>query len=233
MFQNSGGVIDRVELPGMKGSPSPAPQPIVRIVDDDASFLKGLARMLRAAGFVVETFASAEEFLARPKAEVPGCVLVDLQMPGLSGLDLQAALAQAGLPLPVVFLSGHGNVPTTVQAMRRGAEDFLTKQASKRELLEAVKRALVRDARERAERARLQALRQPFALLTAREREVLRHVVQGKLNKQIAADLGIHERTVKLHRTHITTKLKVHSVAELTRLVQAAGVFQPTMQSNT
>ena len=194
------------------------PVSIVRIVDDDVSFLRAVARMLRASGFVVKTFASAVEFLARPELDVPGCVLVDLQMPGLSGLELQEALAKAGHMLPVIFLSGQGDIPTTVQAMRRGAEDFLTKRAPKEEVLEAVKRALLRDSSERAERARLAALSAPFATLTPRELEVLKHVVQGRLNKQIAYDLGIHERTVKLHRTAITTKLGVHSTAELTQL---------------
>ena len=204
----------------------PSPLPLVRVVDDDASFLKGVARMLRASGFAVETFASAAEFLARPEPDVPGCVLVDLQMPGLSGLDLQEALAKAGRPMPVVFLSGHGDVPTTVRAMRRGAEDFLTKRAPKEQLLDAVKRALARDARERAERARVEALRAPFAALTSREREVLAHVLTGQLNKQIAGDLGIDERSVKRHRTSIMTKLQVQSVAELTRLVQDAGLWR-------
>ena len=194
------------------------PLSIVRIVDDDVSFLRAVARMLRASGFVVKTYASASEFLARPELDVPGCVLVDLQMPGLSGLDLQEALAKAGHRLPVIFLSGNGDIPTTVQVMRGGAEDFLTKLAPKEELIDAVKRALARDARERAERARLAGLRAPFAALTPRELEVLKHVVQGRLNKQIAYDLGIHERTVKLHRTAITTKLGVHSTAELTKL---------------
>jgi FixJ family two-component response regulator len=199
------------------------PAPIVRVVDDDASYLAAVARLLRASGFVVQTFASAAEFLARPELDVPGCVLVDLQMPGLSGLDLQEALATAGHPLPVIFLSGHGNIPTTVQAMRRGAEDFLTKRGPKEELIEAVKRALSRDASERVQRARLAAVRALFAALTPREREVLGHVVQGRLNKQIAYDLAIHERTVKLHRTAITTKLGVQSVAELTKLWMEAG----------
>jgi FixJ family two-component response regulator len=197
--------------------------PIVRIVDDDVSFLRAVARMLRASGFVVKTYASALEFLARPELEVPGCVLVDLQMPGLSGLDLQEALAKAGHMLPVIFLSGQGDIPTTVQAMRGGAEDFLTKLAPKEELIDAVTRALRRDAHERAERARLQSLRAPFAALTPRELEVLKHVVRGRLNKQIAYDLSIHERTVKLHRTAITTKLGVHSTAELTKLWMEAG----------
>jgi two-component system response regulator FixJ len=197
--------------------------PIVRIVDDDVSFLRAVARMLRASGFVVKTFASALEFLARPELDVSGCVLVDLQMPGLSGLDLQEALAKAGHMLPVIFLSGHGDIPTTVQVMRGGAEDFLTKLAPKEELIDAVKRALTRDASERAERARLASLRAPFAALTPRELEVLKHVVRGRLNKQIAYDLGIHERTVKLHRTAITTKLGVHSTAELTKLWMEVG----------
>ena len=195
-----------------------APVPIVRIVDDDASFLTAVARMLCASGFAVKTFDSAAEFLVRPELDVPGCVLVDLQMSGLSGLDLQEALAKEEHRLPVIFLTGHGDIPTTVQAMRRGAEDFLTKLAPKEDLLDAVKRAIDRDARERAGRAQLEALRSRFNALTPREREVLQHVVQGKLNKQIAYDLGIHERTVKLHRTAIKTKLNVDSTAELTKL---------------
>lgn len=201
-----------------------APAPLVRVVDDDASLAKAVARMLRASGFAVKTFASAAEFLAGPELDVPGCVLADLLMPGLSGMDLQEALAKAGQRLPVIFLSGHGDVPTAVQAMQRGAEDFLTKRAPKEKLLEAVRRAIARDARERAEQARLEALHERFAALTPRELEVLKHVVRGRLNKQIAGDLGIHERTVKLHRTAITTKLGVHSAAELTRLwVDFAG----------
>src|SRR5689334_23423501 len=151
------------------------PAPTIFIVDDDPSFLRAVGRMLRASGFVVKTFASAKEFLGWPELDAPGCLLVDLQMPGLSGLDLQEELAKAGHMMPVVFLSGHGDIPTTVRAMRRGAEDFLTKRAPKEELLEAVKRALARDARERAERARLQALHAPFAKLTPRELEVLRY----------------------------------------------------------
>jgi two-component system response regulator FixJ len=141
----------------------------------------------------------------------------------LGGLDVQAALAKEAYALPVVFLTGQGDIPSTVQAMRRGAEDFLTKLAPRDDLLDAVKRALDRDARERAGHARLEALRARLAVLTSREREVLQHVVQGRLNKQIAHDLGIHERTVKLHRTAITTKLGVHSAAELTKLWLEAG----------
>ncbi len=201
--------------------------PIVRIVDDDASFRTALARMLVASGFEVKTFSSAVEFLLQPELDVPGCVLVDLQMPGLSGLDLQEALAKTGHKLPIVFLSGHGDIPTTVQVMRRGAEDFLTKTAPKEELIDAVTRALSRDADNRSEGARRAALRAPFAMLTPRELEVLQHVVRGRINKEIAYDLGIHERTVKLHRTAITTKLGVHSTAELTKLWIEVEALEP------
>jgi FixJ family two-component response regulator len=195
-----------------------ATEPIVRIVDDDASFLAATARMLRASGFAVRTFGSAAQFLNQAELDVPGCVLLDLQMPEINGLELQETLATLERRLPVIFLSGQGDIPASVKAMRRGAEDFLTKLAPKEALLDAVQRAFDRDARERAERARLAALHGRFAALTSRESEVLRHVVAGKLNKQIAFDLAIHERTVKLHRTAIMTKLKVTSVAELTKL---------------
>ncbi|HAB19386.1 MAG TPA: response regulator [Verrucomicrobiota bacterium] len=196
---------------------------LIRVVDDDNSFRTAIARFLRASGFEVKAYAAAAEFLADPSVETPGCVLLDLEMPQLSGLDLQDALTKADIRLPVVFVSGQGDIPKTVLAMRRGAEDFLTKSCSREVLLEAIHRAVARDATERQTRARLHELQAKLEELTEREREVLRHVVQGRLNKQIAADLGIHERTVKLHRTHLTTKLEVRSVAELTRLVQEAG----------
>jgi len=199
--------------------------PIVHVVDDDASFRTAVSRLLRANGFSVQTYSSAQDFLAQRDTDAPGCVLADLRMPEMNGLDLQTALAQTPNPLPILFLTGHGDIPSSVQAMRDGAEDFLEKRAPKEKLLDAVTRALARDSREREARDRRRALRALFDTLTEREREVLSHVVQGRLNKQIAWDLGIHERTVKLHRTAITTKLKVESVAELTRLTQEAGIF--------
>jgi FixJ family two-component response regulator len=189
-------------------------------------FLRSVSRFLRASGFQVVIHNSAAEFLGELRPDMTGCVITDLRMPGMDGMALQEALHRAGQPLPILFLTGHGDIPLTVQAMRQGAVDFLTKRAPKEDLIDAVNRALALGQQQQAERARLQALRQPFAMLTDREREVLQHLVQGKLNKQIAADLGIHERTVKLHRTHITNKLQVHSVAELTRLVQESGLFQ-------
>jgi len=199
--------------------------PIIHVVDDDASFLTAISRLLRANGFSVKAYSSAHEFLAQRDADAPGCVLADLRMPQMNGLDLQSALAQSTNPLPIVFLTGHGDISSTVRAMRGGAEDFLEKRAPKETLLDAVTRALGRDSRERGARERKRELRALFGTLTERELEVLSHVVRGRLNKQIAGDLDIHERTVKLHRTAITTKLKVQSVAELTRLTQEADVF--------
>lgn len=200
-------------------------EPVVYLIDDDVAYLRAAARLLRVSGFKVVIHNSAAEFLAGLKPELAGCVVTDLQMPGMDGMALQAALRQAGSLLTLVFVTGHGDIPTSVQAMRQGAEDFLTKNAPKADLLAAVNRALARNAQLRAEHARMQALREPFEQLTDREREVLRHVLQGKMNKEIAAVLDIHERTVKLHRTAITTKLRVHSVAELTHLAEAAGFW--------
>jgi len=197
----------------------------VFIVDDDTSFLQSVSRLLRAVGYTVQAFASASEFLARLAPGMSGCVVTDLQMPGMNGLELQAALRRSANPLPVIFLTGQGDIPATVNAMRSGAEDFLTKRAPKEELLAAVERAFQRDAQERQQREQLRSLRQRFDELSQRELEVLSHVVQGRMNKQIAADLNINERTVKLHRTNITRKLAVQSVAELTRLVDEAGLF--------
>jgi two-component system response regulator FixJ len=199
--------------------------PIVHIVDDDASFLAAASRLLRASGFAVKTFSSASDFFARRDTDAPGCVVADLQMPEMNGLDLQSALARTCNPLPTLFLTGQGDIPSSVRAMRGGAEDFLEKSAPKEKLIDAVKRALARDEREREERIRQRELRARFDALSERELEVLGHVVKGRLNKQIADDLGIHERTVKLHRTAITMKLGVPSVAELTRLTLDAGIF--------
>lgn len=197
---------------------------VIHLVDDDRSFLTAMSRLLRGMGFAVQTFNSATEFLAQFAVDTRGCVIVDLNMPGVSGLELQESLVKAGNSIPIVFLTGAGDLPSSVRAMRRGAEDFLSKRAPKDELLDAVRRALERDARDHAERARLRNLQAPFATLTPREREVLTHVLQGKLNKQTARDLGVDERSVKRHRTSIMAKLRVESVAELTHLVHAAGL---------
>jgi two-component system response regulator FixJ len=197
--------------------------PTVFVVDDDASFATGLKRMLRASGYAVKSYTSAAEFLAHRPAGAAGCVVADLQMPGMNGMALQQTLAQSDDPLPIVFLTGHGDIPASVMAMRRGAEDFLTKTAPREQLLEAIRRALARDARERRARAHRSGLQGRFAALTPREREVLAQVLRGRLNKQIAADLGIDERSVKRHRTSLMAKLQVRSVAELAQLAAEAG----------
>ena len=201
------------------------PRPVVFVVDDDPSFLTAVSRLLRAAGFEVEPFSAAAELVARLRGDAAGCVVADLRMPGLDGLALQEALGRAGCPIPLVFLSGQADVPAAASAPMRGAEDFLTKTAPKEDLLDAVARALSRSEREREEGTRRLAQRALFARLTSREQEVLAHVVQGRLNKQIASRLDLHERTVKLHRTHLTVKLGRASVAELTRWAQEAGLL--------
>ena len=201
--------------------------PTVFVVDDDASFLTSVSRLLRASRFAVRAFPSAEEFLSHLPADAAGCVVADLQMPGMNGSELQKVLARTGNSLPLVFLTGHGEIPDSVCAMRQGAEDFLTKRAPRQALLDAVRRALRRDARERGERARVRGLRARFDALSEREREVLQHVLRGQLNKQIAADLGIHKRTVKLHRTAITTKLGVPSMANDHSLTKPACTGSP------
>ena len=196
---------------------------IVHIVDDDESFLRSMARLLRVSGYKVRAFKSVDEFLAREDPEAPGCVVTDLNMPRRSGFDLQSALAVSDNPLPAVFVTGQGDIPSSVRAMRAGAEDFLTKRSPKAQLLSAVDRALQRDAAERAERAVHSRVRNRLEALTARERQVLDGVARGLLNKQIAEELGIAERTVKPHRTTLTQKLGVHSAAELALLVRDAG----------
>jgi RNA polymerase sigma factor (sigma-70 family) len=203
--------------------PDEAP-PTVFVVDDDESFARGLERMLRASGYAVRCFTSAADFLAHRPAGAAGCIVADLKMPGMDGMSLQLTLARSDDSLPMVFLTGHGDIPTSVTAMRRGAEDFLTKTAPRDQLLRAIERALARDARERLARAHRRGLQARFSGLTPREREVLAHVLRGQLNKQIAADLGISERSVKRHRTSLMEKLRVESVAALTRLALEAGI---------
>ncbi len=202
----------------------------VFVVDDDPSFLATITRWLRAFGYAVKSYSSAADFLAQRPMQAAGCVVADLQMPGMDGMALQQTLAQSDNPLPVVFLTGHGDIPTSVQAMRRGAEDFLIKTASKEDLLAAIERALARDKSERKVRLRQHDLLQRFAKLTPRENEVLAHVLRGRLNKQIAADLGIDERSVKRHRTSLMAKLNAQSVVELTQLADELKLSNATQE---
>lgn len=196
-------------------------KPIVHVVDDDVSFLRSVSRLLRASGFDVATYAAVQDFLRRENVSAPGCVVTDLQMQ--SGLDLQMAVERSGNPLPVVFLTSKGDIPTSVRAMRSGAEDFLTKRAPKAQLIDAIERALGRDAEERSLRSSRDAARAKIGALGVRERQVLGGILRGLLNKQIAEELGIAERTVKHHRTALTQKLGVQSAAEIALLATAAG----------
>lgn len=194
--------------------------PVIYLVDDDPSFLRALSRRLRAADYQVETFDSAEEFLSRRRSDATGCAVLDLQMSGPSGLELQEALAQAEEPLPVIFLTAHGDVSSSVRAMKGGAVDFLTKPVQGDELIEAVERALTRGAAERQTRLQKREWRARYESLTPRECEVFALVVGGRPNKQIADVLGISERTVKEHRGRVMHKMGVQSPAELGRSVE-------------
>jgi FixJ family two-component response regulator len=193
------------------------PTPIVGLIDDEPRMLRALQRLLTLEGFQVRTFASAEAFLVCPPEERVDCLVLDVSMPGLSGLDLQARLKQAGRSLPIVFLTGQGDIPMSVRAIQAGAINFLTKPVNDADLLDAVRAALIEAGRLQAEESELAGLRERLARLTPREHEVLRHVIAGKPNKQIAADLGTGEQTIKVHRMRVTEKLGMASVAELVR----------------
>jgi RNA polymerase sigma factor (sigma-70 family) len=199
----------------------------VFIVDDDPSFLKGIERLLRSCGYATRCYESALDFAADHSPDAVGCVLADLRMPEMDGIALQRHLAQSPNPLPIVFLTGAGDIPTSVEAMRGGAEDFLVKTAAKEAIIDAVERALARDEEERRERRRRRALEQDSGKLTPREREVLRYVLKGLRNKQIAHEMAIDERSVKRHRTNLMAKLGVSSVAELVQFAVEAGLSQP------
>jgi FixJ family two-component response regulator len=198
--------------------------PIIHVVDDDRSFRTAVMRLLRAAKYEVRSYGSAAEFLDSDSSAAPGCILLDLQMPKVSGLELQQSLERMEERLPIIFLTGHGDIPASVRAMKAGAVDFLTKPVRREALLTAIENALGVDARGRAARAVLRELQERYERLTPREHEVLAHVVSGKLNKQIAFDLGAAERTIKAHRASIMEKLQVQSVAELVRLAQELGI---------
>lgn len=196
----------------------------VFLVDDDESVLRALSRLLGAVGHRVWAYQTAQEFLDDHDPAVPGCLVLDLVMPGLSGLEVQNSLAVSGCARPVIFLTGRGSVPTTVRAMKGGAVDFLTKPICEQDLLVAVDIALERDRSTRSALAEQDAIAARIKLLTRREREVMQHVVGGRLNKQIAADLGTVEKTIKVHRSRVMEKMGVRSVADLVRLTERAGI---------
>jgi RNA polymerase sigma factor (sigma-70 family) len=202
-------------------------EPVVFIIDDDASVRKSLERLVRSVGLRGETFASAPEFLQHAAADGPSCLVLDVRMPGVSGLALQETLTKAGHHIPIIFISGHGDITVGVRAMKAGAVDFLVKPFNDQDLLEAIQEAIVRDRWRRQERATLQNIQRCVDTLTPRERDVMALVVTGMLNKQIATALGTSEKTVKVHRARVMQKMRVSSVAQLVLLAEKVGLSVP------
>ncbi|HKR21105.1 MAG TPA: response regulator [Pyrinomonadaceae bacterium] len=198
--------------------------PVVVVVDDDPSFRNFLSRLVQTIGVKTLLFTSAEEFLAAPQPDGPCCLVLDVQMPGLSGLDLQRELARRGRPLPIVFTTGHGDIPMTVEAMKAGAIGFLSKPFRNQEMIDAIKEGIARDRETRQRFEEAAELHARYDSLTAREREVFALVTRGSLNKQIALELGTSERTVKAHRSQVVQKMHAESVADLVRMAEALAI---------
>jgi len=210
------------------------PEAIVFVVDDDESVRESLGGLIRSAGMRVETFASARRFLAGPRADAPSCLVLDVHLPGLSGLDLQKRMAEGDIEIPIIFITGRGDIPTTVRAMKAGAVEFLTKPFRDEDLLDAIGQAIERDRAARRQKAEIAELRGRYESLTQREREVMGLVVSGLLNKQVAAELGINEGTVKVHRGQVMQKMRADSLADLVRMSEKLGMGEwvAWLQSN-
>jgi FixJ family two-component response regulator len=200
---------------------------MVFVVDDDAPMRESLKNLIRSVGLQVELFASAQEFLRSKRPNLPSCLVLDVRLPGLSGLDLQKRTGDAGIEIPIIFITGHGDIPMSVRAMKAGAVEFLTKPFRDQDLLDAIQQALDRDRTVRNQRAAIEELRGRFASLTSREREVMKLVVAGLLNKQIGAELGTSETTVKIHRHQVMEKMEAGSLPELVRMADRLGILVP------
>jgi|SRR5579863_5864306 len=211
-----------VEMPQRNGIP--AERPTIVVIDDDASMRRALDNLFKSVGFAAELFASPQEFLQSGRPDRPGCIVLDVRFPGRSGLDMQSELAKSDTQLPIIFITGYGDVPMTVQAMKAGAVEFLTKPFRDQDLLDAVGTALEQDRTRRAGEMRLAKLRARSDTLTARERQVMSLVVAGRLNKQIAGELGVSEMTVKMHRRQVMRKMQAVGVAQLVRLADQLGM---------
>jgi FixJ family two-component response regulator len=203
---------------------TPELQPIVFVIDDDPSLRKALTSLFRSVGLQVEVFGSAPEFLQSTLADVPSCLVLDIRLPGPSGLDFQAELAKANIHIPIIFITGHGDIPMTVRAMKAGAVDFLSKPFRDQDMLDAVATAIERDRKRRTDEKVISGVRAHFDSLTPREQEVLAFVAAGLMNKQIAAEIGLAEITVKIHRGHIMRKMGARSLADLVRMAEMLGV---------
>jgi len=200
---------------------------IVYVVDDDLSVRRSSERLIRSAGYEVKTFSSANEFLMHPQLEGPACLVLDVRMPGFSGMDLQRNLIKSGIHIPIIFITGHGDIPMSVRAMKAGAVEFLTKPFRGRSLLEAIRDAIERDRSARKERGETEALRRRYERLTPREREVMPLIAAGLLNKQVADELATTERTIKFHRSNIVQKMDAESLPDLVRMVEKLGIPGP------
>jgi FixJ family two-component response regulator len=200
---------------------------VVFVIDDDPSVRGAIERLVKAVGFRVATFESGQEFLESKLPEVPSCVVLDVRLPGFSGLDLQRQMTESGIRVPIIFITGHGDIPMSVQAMKAGAVEFLTKPFRDQDLLDAIGQAIERDRAARAKRARAADLRARLDSLTPRELEVMTLVVAGLLNKQIAGELGISEKTIKVHRSQVMQKMRARSLAELVRIAEKLGITPP------
>jgi FixJ family two-component response regulator len=201
-------------------------RPVIFVVDDDPAVCLALRRLIRSVGLDVETFTSAHDFLRTRRTSAPGCLVLDICLPDLSGLNLQEQLAETGIDLPIIFITGHANIPMTVRAMKAGALEFLTKPVNEQDLLDAVQRGIERHRLQLLERAEISKVRARYELLTARERQILALVVKGWLNKQIAAELGRSEKTIKVHRGRVMLKMKAESVPELVRMAATLDLRQ-------